>query len=137
MATLAISELTVAAAGPLEFDLNAVERGVPLDAIPAFAAESGFSLRQVLEVVIPLRTLKHRRAKGQDLSLDESDKLARLSRAYHFALEVFGSPEKARKFLTTPKQRLSARTPLSLLRTETGGRLVEGMLWQIADGVFV
>jgi putative toxin-antitoxin system antitoxin component (TIGR02293 family) len=114
-----------------------VERGVPLDAISAFVSESGFSLRQVLEVVIPLRTLKHRRAKRQDLSIDESDKLARLSRAYHFAVEVFGSPEKARKFLLTPKKRLSARTPLSLLRTETGGRLVEGMLWQIADGVFV
>jgi putative toxin-antitoxin system antitoxin component (TIGR02293 family) len=128
MATLTISEPEVAFVPSLQFDLDSVELGVPLDAISSFAADSGVALRDVLEVVLPLRTLKHRRAKGQALSLDESDKLARLSRASRFALDVFGSSEKARKFLVTPKQRLAGRTPLSLLRTDTGGRLPSAIL---------
>ncbi len=31
---------------------------------------------------------------------------------------------------------MNGRTALSLLQTESGGRLVEGMLWQIDEGIY-
>ena len=101
-----------------------------------FVAESGLSLREVCDVVIPARTLKHRKQRMENLSRDESDKLARLIRAFDTAAQVFGDSEKGRRWLEKPKQRFEGRTPLQMLRTETGGLLVEGMLIQIDEGMF-
>jgi len=119
-----------------QIDLDALETGLPLDAITNFVSVSGIDLKLVLEVVIPARTLKHRRSRQQNLSLEESDKLARLMRVFDHAVRVFGNPGKALRWLTRPKERFNDRSPLLMLRTDVGGRLVEGMLWQIADGMF-
>jgi len=119
-----------------QFDWKDLERGVPLSALEDFAAYSGFALKQLLEVVIPARTLKHRRERQEPLNLDESDRLARVVRLHQLALRVFGSPEKARKWLSSPKHRFEERSPLSMMRTELGGRLVEEMLIQIDEGYF-
>jgi len=121
---------------PFVYDRKAVERGIPLEALTSFVAESGLPMKDVLEAVIPLRTLKHRRARGESLTLDESDKLARVVRLFRFTLEVFGDQGKAVRWFTNPKMRLEDRTPISLLRTELGGETVNQLLWQIADGVF-
>jgi putative toxin-antitoxin system antitoxin component (TIGR02293 family) len=119
-----------------EFDWNAVERGVELSALEEFAKYSGFQLKDLLEVVIPARTLKHRRQRGEPLNLDESDRLARVARLYDLAVRVFGNPEKARLWLSRPKLRFEERTPLAMMRTDLGGRGVEEALFQIDEGVF-
>jgi putative toxin-antitoxin system antitoxin component (TIGR02293 family) len=120
----------------LAIDWTQVERGVPLAALEAFAAYSGFELKDFLEVVIPLRTLKHRRERKEPLNLDESDRLARLVRLWELGVRVFGSPDKARRWLSKPKVRFGERTPLSMMRTDLGGRMVEEMLIQIDEGMF-
>jgi putative toxin-antitoxin system antitoxin component (TIGR02293 family) len=129
-----------AAANPsprsFQFDWRAVEQGVPLSALEEFAAYSGFTLKSLLEVVIPLRTLKHRRQRKEPLNLDESDRLARLARVYELGVRVFGNAEKARIWLSTPKHRFEERSPLAMMRTELGGRLVAEMLIQIDEGYF-
>jgi putative toxin-antitoxin system antitoxin component (TIGR02293 family) len=117
-------------------DWKAVEQGVPLPALEEFAASSGFALKDLLEVVIPARTLKHRRQRQEPLSLDESDRLARVARVYALAVRVFGNPEKARRWLSKPKIRFDDQTPLAMLRTDLGGRQVEEMLIQIEEGMF-
>jgi len=43
---------------------------------------------------------------------------------------------RARIWLEEPKKRFDRRTPLEMLRTETGGRLVEEFLVQIDEGMF-
>jgi putative toxin-antitoxin system antitoxin component (TIGR02293 family) len=101
-----------------------------------FAESSGLPLKDLYEVVIPARTLKHRRARREPLSRDESDKLARLVRVFDRAVAVFGDPERARAWLDKPKKRFGNRTPLAMLRTEIGGRMVEEMLGQIDEGMF-
>jgi putative toxin-antitoxin system antitoxin component (TIGR02293 family) len=121
---------------PLLLDLKQVENGVPLVALEEFAARSGFLMKDLLEVVIPLRTLKHRRQRQEPLNIDESDRLARVIRLYEFGVKVFGNPEKARHWLTKPKIRFQERTPLAMMRTELGGRSVEEMLGQIDEGFF-
>jgi putative toxin-antitoxin system antitoxin component (TIGR02293 family) len=87
-------------------------------------------------VVIPARTLKHRRQRQEPLNLDESDRLARVARLYKLAVKVFGDPEKAKRWLTKPKLRFDERTPLSMMHTGLGGQGVEEMLYQIDEGVF-
>lgn len=129
-----------AAANPgpqiFQFGWEEVERGVPLSALDEFASYSGFALKDFLDVIIPLRTLKHRRSRNEALNLDESDRLARVARLYNLANRVFGNPEKARKWLASPKHRFDERSPISLMRTEIGGRKVEEMLIQIDEGYF-
>jgi putative toxin-antitoxin system antitoxin component (TIGR02293 family) len=120
----------------LRFDLASVESGVPIDSISAFAESSGIQLKEIYDIVIPSRTLKHRRANKQPLSRDESDKLARLVRTFDQAVKVFGSPEKALRWLSKPKERFAQRTPLNMLRTDVGGRMVEELIGQIAEGFF-
>lgn len=125
----------VMAPGP-QFDWQAIERGVPLSALEEFAKYSGIGLKELLEVVIPPRTLKHRKERKEPLSLDESDRLARVARLYDLAVKVFGNPEKAHRWLSRSKARFEERSPLAMMRTELGGRQVEEMLYQIDEGVF-
>jgi putative toxin-antitoxin system antitoxin component (TIGR02293 family) len=120
-----------------DFDWKTVERGVPIAALEEFATYSGFAMKSLLEVVIPARTLKHRRQRKEPLSLDESDRLARVARIYALAVKVFSDAVDGREWLTFPIDRFHGKTALEMLRTETGGRQVEEMLIQIDEGMFV
>jgi putative toxin-antitoxin system antitoxin component (TIGR02293 family) len=120
----------------LRLDLAHVESGVPIATLSDFAASSGIPLKDLYDVVIPARTLKHRRARREPLSRDESDKLARLVRIFDHTVRVFSDTTRARAWLEEPKRRFENRTPLTMLRTETGGRLVEEFLVQIDEGMF-
>ena len=133
---VSMSQAVVTPTPPFPYDWAAVEKRFPISALQEFSAYSGFELKDLLDVVIPARTLKHRRQRGEPLSIDESDRLARVARLYQLAVRVFGNPEKARKWLSRPKHRFEERTPLAMMRTDQGGRGVEEMLYQIDEGVF-
>ena len=113
-----------------------VERGLPISRLEEFATYSGFTLKDLLEVVIPARTLKHRRQRNEPLSMDESDRLVRVARLYKLGVRVFGNTDKARRWLSKPKDRFDGRAPLAMMRTSLGGNAVEEMLYQIAEGMF-
>jgi len=120
----------------LHLDLETVEAGVPVAIMANFVSASGLQFRDIYEIVIPARTLKHRRARKEPLTSDESDKLARLVRVYDQAIQVFGDKEKVLQWLNKPKVRFDNRTPIQMLRTDLGGRMVEEMLGQIDEGMF-
>src|SRR5215475_12782862 len=111
----------------LNLDLETVESGVSLNALNNFVTASGVQFRDIYEVVIPARTLKHRKARKEHLTADESDKFARLIRIFDHAVSVLGDNEKALYWLNEPKRRFAGRTPIQMLRTELGGRMVEEM----------
>ena len=117
-------------------DVKMVEAGVSVDTMTRFLSDVGLELKDVYDLVIPARTLKHRRTRAQHLSQDESDKLARLIRVFDHAVRVFGEVDKARRWLGKPKERFEEKTPLQMLRTEVGARLVDEMLGQIDHGIF-
>ena len=121
---------------PFQFDWKEVERGVPLSALEEFSAYSGVKLKDLLEVVIPPRTLKHRRQRGEPLNIDESDRLGRTAKMYELAVRVFGDREDGREWFTLPKDRFEGRSPLAMLRTEAGEQAVREFLIQIDEGMF-
>jgi putative toxin-antitoxin system antitoxin component (TIGR02293 family) len=120
----------------LHLDLETVESGVSVATMANFVAASGLQFRDIYDIVIPARTLKHRKARKETLTADESDKLARVIRIYDHAVRVLGDRDKALHWLDKPLRRFSGRTPLQMLRTEFGARMVEEMLGQTDYGMF-
>jgi putative toxin-antitoxin system antitoxin component (TIGR02293 family) len=70
------------------------------------------------------------------LSPEESNTLARLVHIFTVATETFGSLEKAKIWMREENQALRGQTPISLLKTDQGARLVEQILGRIAYGVY-
>ena len=135
-ATLLMDEIT-GVSHRSEFDLaEIVEQGLPVESLNRLK-EHGVTFTELSEIVIAPRTLKHRKARGEDLSHEETDRVIRVARVITLANDVFGNNDKALKWLRTPADRIDGRTPFSMLRTDAGGRWVESRLWQIDEGVFV
>ena len=120
-----------------ELDLvQAVRDGLPVAALDALVALGGLSSDEATQLVIPRRTLAHRRKRRQPLSVEESDRLARVARAIALAEETMQDPAKAHAWLRRANRALGGERPLDLLATEGGARLVEQTLGRIAHGVF-
>ncbi len=119
-----------------EFDLARIaEAGLPTDVVRQMTAQ-GLTTKEVFSLVIPERTLKHRKTRQEHLSRDESDRAIRAARALAHAESIFGTQEKALKWMRRPAERFEGRAPMEMLVTETGARLVEEMLIQIDEGMF-
>jgi putative toxin-antitoxin system antitoxin component (TIGR02293 family) len=97
----------------------------------------GLHRSEIDAMVIPLRTLQHRRSRREKLTVDESDRVLRVIRALSLAESVYGSRQRALEWLRKPHPRLEGRSPLSLLKTDAGSRIVEELLIQIDEGMFV
>lgn len=97
----------------------------------------GLERSEIDATVIPLRTLQHRRSRREKLTVEESDRVLRVIRALSLAESVYGSRQRALEWLRKPHARLDGRSPLSLLRTDAGSRMVEELLVQVDEGMFV
>ena len=97
----------------------------------------GLQRSEIDAAIIPLRTLQHRRSRREKLTVEESDRVLRVIRVLSLAESVYGSRERALAWLRNPHTRLDGRAPLSLLNTDTGSRIVEELLGQIDEGMFV
>lgn len=122
---------------PFTFDWREVAQGLPIATLEQFSAYSGIPMRDLLEVVIPARTLKHRRQRNEPLSIDESDRLARVAKIYELAVKVYGDRDDGRKWLSGKKRRFDGKTALEMLRTQAGEQAVQEFLIQIDEGMFV
>ncbi|MGH7102964.1 MAG: antitoxin Xre/MbcA/ParS toxin-binding domain-containing protein [Acetobacteraceae bacterium] len=111
----------------------AIRRRLPLCAL-AGLARAGLSEREIETFVIPERTRRHRAARNQPLTVDESDRAVRLLRMQTLAEETFGSPGKAGLWLRRPLTELGNESPLIIAQTEVGARVVETILGKIAWG---
>lgn len=114
--------------------VHLIESGLPIRVINHLLGR-GLTRNEVFEVIIPLRTWKHRKSRHQALSKEESERAVRAARVLARAQAVLGDEESALQWLRTPKRRFEGRAPLQMLATEAGGRLVEQMLIQIDEGM--
>jgi putative toxin-antitoxin system antitoxin component (TIGR02293 family) len=136
MATLLNINEYIGVAPESEFELAAiVETGLPTSSL-SFLREKGLTFSEIADTVIAPRTLKHRKSRGENLSHEETDRMVRVALIVALAENVFGDHAKALIWLRTADDRIGGRTPISMLRTGAGGRLIEGMLWQIDEGVY-
>lgn len=111
-----------------------VEEQLPIETLQSLE-KGGLLDSEIYALIIPRRTLAHRRAKQERLSRDESDRAVRIARIASLAEDVFGSTEKAFHWLRKPKVRFKGRSPMIMLDTESGARLVEEMLYRIDYGM--
>jgi len=101
--------------------VSLAERGLPLATVNRMTRH-GLTRDEVYSLVIHRRTFKHRKSNHQKLSREESDRAIRAARIL------------AR--MRQPKARFEGRSPLQMMSTEAGGRLVEEMLVQTDEGMF-
>jgi putative toxin-antitoxin system antitoxin component (TIGR02293 family) len=97
----------------------------------------GLQRAEIDAAIIPLRTLQHRRSRREKLTVEESDRVWRMIRILALAEAVYGSRERALAWLRSPKEQVGGRAPLSLLNTDAGSRIVEELLTQIDEGMFI
>ena len=114
--------------------VSVVEAGLGTDSLAALA-KRGVTDQELAALVINPRTLSHRRAKGERLTVDESDRAARLARTIALAERTFANPDKATRWLHRELRVLDGRRPIDLVRTQVGARIVEDELTRIAWGV--
>ena len=114
--------------------MKLVEEQLPTQAVDALR-QSGLTDEEVYSLVVPRRTLSHRRARREALSRDESDRVVRVARVVALCEAVFGERLRSWKWLRDAKRQFQGRAPLDLLATEAGARLVEELLYRIDEGM--
>ena len=140
MAAAAISNW-LGAESANDYDLaQSVRHGLALETQDSLL-QHGMTRDEFHRIVIPQRTFRHRterrnRGLQEVLSPEESDKAVRAARILVLAERVFAEREKAFSWMRQPKKRFHGDTPMTMLETETGARLVEQMLIQVDDGMF-
>jgi len=97
--------------------------------------QSGLTDDEIYSLIVPRRTLTHRRARREALSRDESDRAVRLARIAALAEQVFGDSTRLWNWLRTEKRQFDGRSPLQVMVTEAGARLVEELLYRIDEGM--
>ena len=80
------------------------------------------------------KALAERRAKGTNLTVEESDRAAREARIIRLAERAFANREKAHTWLHKNLASLDGHRPMDLIRTTSGTRFVEDILAKIAWG---
>ena len=116
--------------------VRAVEDGFPTGLADAVVERGALDAAELYRLVVPRRTLSHRRSRGGTLSRDESDKLARVARVLALAEETLGDVAAAREWVRRENGGLGGARPVDLLATEQGARAVEAVLERLAWGVY-
>ena len=111
----------------------AVRQRLPLMALEGLA-QAGLTQQEIERFVIPQRTRRHRADKKQPLTMEESDRAVRLLRVQTVAEDTFRSKEKANIWLRRSLVELNGESPLDMVQTETGARVIETILAKIAWG---
>ena len=115
--------------------VKVVERGLPIGALAELSRQEALSPEEVDRLIIPRRTLAHRKARQQPLNRAESERAVRVASMTALADETFANHAKAQTWLRRPTSALGGRRPLDLLASEPGARVVEQLLYRIAHGI--
>lgn len=114
----------------------AIREGLATDIIDEILARGVVSREQLHQLVIPRRTLDHRRKAGARLTPAESERALRVERVISHALDTFGDSERARSYMSKPMSRFRGLSCIEMLDTDIGARLVEDLLTRIDYGIY-
>ena len=119
-----------------DFDLDdAIREGLSLSTIESVVRGGALRPSELDALVIPRRTLAHRKRLGRRLSTQQSDRLTRVVRVVARAEEAIGDCDKAQRWLRRPNRALQGRRPLDLADIDVGIRVVEQLLGRIEHGL--
>ena len=119
--------------------VTAARRGVSVDeAIATMHAWSIPTARFAAILGCSERKWSRVRASDRDLRLSptESGRLLRTRQIFEHARSVFDDDKDARAWLSAPNDALSGESPLALLDTDAGVRLVDDVLTRLEFGVY-
>jgi putative toxin-antitoxin system antitoxin component (TIGR02293 family) len=120
-----------------EFELVAAAmQGLAPEAASTIVEKGLLAPDELYKLVIPRRTFDRRVEQRQRLTVAESDRLLRAVWIIVRAEEAIGSADHASAWLRTANRSLRGATPLSLLETDIGARMVERTLGRIEHGVY-
>jgi putative toxin-antitoxin system antitoxin component (TIGR02293 family) len=109
---------------------------VPFGAVETLTQKLGIDSRELLNTIgIAPRTALRRKREGY-LKPDEADRLLRVARLVEEATRIFGSEEKASRWLNTPHPLLGNAAPRALLDSDAGAQQVRDELIRIEYGEF-
>ena len=97
--------------------------------------EAGLTEKSLYQLIIPRRTLEHRKERRDLLTEEESDRVVRLARIIALAKSIFVDNNKAWSWLRDADQ-FSGKNALEKASTSAGARQVEERLYQIYYGIF-
>src|SRR3982074_283224 len=97
--------------GVSETVLFPLRQGFSLDVVDRAMAAGSISVGELDRLVLPGKTLAHRRILGS-LTPDQSDRLSRVLRMIDEAETTFGDPAKAHAWLRRSTPLLDGATPL-------------------------
>jgi putative toxin-antitoxin system antitoxin component (TIGR02293 family) len=117
--------------------IDKVEEGLPFEAFEKLAKLLDTSSGDLAHRLrIPARTLQRRKQSGV-LSVEESERLLRLSRIVQASFELFEGDHKAAiAWLGRENRALAGQTPLKMSSTELGGEEVLNLIGRLEYGVF-
>jgi putative toxin-antitoxin system antitoxin component (TIGR02293 family) len=111
-------------------------RTVPWSSVAQLSARLGVQPAEVIGLIGLAERTALRRQKEGFLKPDEADRLLRVGRVFEDAVRVFGSEEKAAKWLNAPAVAFSGVKPLTLLDCDAGSQIVGDELIRIDFGDF-
>jgi putative toxin-antitoxin system antitoxin component (TIGR02293 family) len=110
-----------------------VRAGLDVADVAALISKGVLTTEEIHKVVPP-RTLARRKSRREPLTVEESDRIARLERVTAQAARVFDDPELRSAWLRTGNPALGGERPIDLAVTDMGARRVETVLNRIAWG---
>ncbi len=118
-----------------DIDLQqAIRDGFPQGAVAGLMHSANLNLKEIAATLdLTTRSLQRRRPQGR-LARSESDRIYRLARIVVLANEYLGDGQLALQWLRSPNGALGGRSPLDVVDTEPGARMVENVLGRIAYG---
>lgn len=107
--------------------------GFTVDTLDVLCAAGALSQAEREQIAL-LGNLDAALARGGRLTVDESEYLFRTAHIFAIAESIFACDEKAKRWLFSSKQRFSGKSPMAMVCTVPGTRLVEELLAQGAEG---
>lgn len=115
---------------------KSVRGGLPVALLDEAAQIVGVSQNTLLGALgIPTSTASRRKANNEPLSVEESDRVARLARLWHDVMMVFQDETGAKAWLNGHVPVLGA-VPLQLLATSDGFEQARAAIQRLAYGVY-
>ncbi|MBI2077767.1 MAG: DUF2384 domain-containing protein [Euryarchaeota archaeon] len=113
-----------------------IHRGVSAAAVQRLLDASGWTKSQLFEWAHIPPANGNRRFRAGHFQDHESERIARLARAFDQAQDMLRDRHRAARWMQEANPRLGGRSPVQVCGTEFGAREVEAVIGRLRHGVY-